>query len=130
MATSIGTDRPAEAAAAIRHHYDVGNEFFRLWLDRSLTYSCAIRQDADDTLETARVAYVLTNRWARLLCEESGPRRGRKHHKRSDARALDNRANSRHVHGTLHGCYRVRLRKGVAGMAVLVTTCWMRTWRF
>jgi cyclopropane-fatty-acyl-phospholipid synthase len=26
---------------AVRHHYDVGNEFFSLFLDRSMTYSCA-----------------------------------------------------------------------------------------
>jgi cyclopropane-fatty-acyl-phospholipid synthase len=46
--------RAAEAAAAIRHHYDVGNDFYRLWLDRSLTYSCALREAQDDTLETAQ----------------------------------------------------------------------------
>ncbi len=39
---------------AIQSHYDVGNEFFRLWLDDSLTYSCALwadeaaASDADD----------------------------------------------------------------------------------
>ena len=27
---------------AVRHHYDVGNEFFSLFLDESMTYSCAI----------------------------------------------------------------------------------------
>lgn len=27
---------------AIRHHYDIGNNFYRLWLDESLTYSCAL----------------------------------------------------------------------------------------
>src|SRR5512132_964232 len=27
---------------AVRHHYDVGNEFFALFLDDSMTYSCAI----------------------------------------------------------------------------------------
>jgi cyclopropane-fatty-acyl-phospholipid synthase len=26
---------------AVRHHYDVGNEFFSLFLDRTMTYSCA-----------------------------------------------------------------------------------------
>jgi cyclopropane-fatty-acyl-phospholipid synthase len=31
----------ARDLAAIRFHYDVGNEFFGLWLDRRLTYSCA-----------------------------------------------------------------------------------------
>jgi cyclopropane-fatty-acyl-phospholipid synthase len=54
VAAPVDSDRPAEAAAAIRHHYDVGNEFYRLWLDSSLTYSCAIRESTDDTLETAQ----------------------------------------------------------------------------
>jgi cyclopropane-fatty-acyl-phospholipid synthase len=47
-------DRAAAAAAAIRHHYDVGTEFYRLWLDPSLTYSGALREHADDTLELAQ----------------------------------------------------------------------------
>jgi len=42
------------AAAAIRRHYDVGNDFYRLWLDRSLTYSCAMPAGPDDTLEAAQ----------------------------------------------------------------------------
>ncbi len=34
---------------AIQHHYDVGNDFYRLWLDETLTYSCALWDgDADD----------------------------------------------------------------------------------
>ncbi|NIJ11884.1 cyclopropane-fatty-acyl-phospholipid synthase [Saccharomonospora amisosensis] len=48
------TGRMAEAAAAIRHHYDVGTDFFALWLDRSLTYSCAWREGEGDTLDTAQ----------------------------------------------------------------------------
>lgn len=48
------SDRTPQAAAAIRHHYDVGNEFYSLWLDPSLTYSCALRRSPDDTLETAQ----------------------------------------------------------------------------
>jgi cyclopropane-fatty-acyl-phospholipid synthase len=36
------------SAAAIRHHYDVGNAFYALWLDPTLTYSCALWQDGDD----------------------------------------------------------------------------------
>ncbi|EKT77806.1 cyclopropane-fatty-acyl-phospholipid synthase [Rhodococcus opacus M213] len=43
-----------DAATAIRHHYDVGNSFFGLWLDKSLTYSCAIREGTHDTLEAAQ----------------------------------------------------------------------------
>jgi len=42
------------AAAAIRYHYDVGNAFYRLWLDPSLSYSCAMPAGPDDTLEAAQ----------------------------------------------------------------------------
>ncbi|HJQ48330.1 MAG TPA: class I SAM-dependent methyltransferase [Amycolatopsis sp.] len=42
------------AAAAIRHHYDVSSRFFRLWLDDSLTYSCAMRDSDDEALEVAQ----------------------------------------------------------------------------
>lgn len=41
------------SAEAIRHHYDVGNEFYRLWLDPTLSYSCAWRS-GDMTLEQAQ----------------------------------------------------------------------------
>ena len=54
MSASIGTARTEAAAAAIRHHYDAGNEFYRLWLDSSLSYSCAWREKPDDTLELAQ----------------------------------------------------------------------------
>ena len=48
-------DRVGGASAqAIRHHYDVGNEFYRTWLDRTLTYSGAMWRDADD-LEAAQI---------------------------------------------------------------------------
>ncbi|HEY6495532.1 MAG TPA: cyclopropane-fatty-acyl-phospholipid synthase family protein [Trebonia sp.] len=47
-------NRLAAAAEAIRYHYDVGNEFYSLWLDRSLTYSCAMPDGPGDTLEAAQ----------------------------------------------------------------------------
>ena len=43
-------------AAAIRYHYDVGNEFFGLFLDESMTYSCAIFSKGAKTLEQAQLA--------------------------------------------------------------------------
>ncbi len=43
-------------AAAIRYHYDVGNEFFALFLDDSMTYSCAIYSKGAETLEDAQLA--------------------------------------------------------------------------
>ena len=41
---------------AVRHHYDVGNEFFALFLDRSMTYSCAYWSGGAQTLEEAQEA--------------------------------------------------------------------------
>lgn len=43
-------------AAAISHHYDVGNGFYRLVLGEAMTYSCARFVDADATLEEAQAA--------------------------------------------------------------------------
>ncbi len=40
--------------AAIRYHYDVGNDFFALFLDESMTYSCAIFSRGATTLEEAQ----------------------------------------------------------------------------
>jgi cyclopropane-fatty-acyl-phospholipid synthase len=39
---------------AIQHHYDVGDDFFGLWLDPLRVYSCAYFRRADDTLEIAQ----------------------------------------------------------------------------
>lgn len=40
---------------AIHHHYDVSNDFYRLWLDPNMVYSCAYFHDAEDDLATAQV---------------------------------------------------------------------------
>jgi len=47
---------PARDRRAVRHHYDVGNEFFALFLDRSMTYSCACFSRGARTLEEAQEA--------------------------------------------------------------------------
>jgi cyclopropane-fatty-acyl-phospholipid synthase len=44
----------ARDARAVRHHYDVSNEFFGLFLDGSMTYSCAIFSRGATTLEEAQ----------------------------------------------------------------------------
>ncbi|MDX6610247.1 MAG: cyclopropane-fatty-acyl-phospholipid synthase [Solirubrobacterales bacterium] len=41
-------------AEAVRHHYDVSNEFFSLFLDESTTYSCAVFSRGAETLEEAQ----------------------------------------------------------------------------
>ena len=38
----------------ISKHYDLGNDFFSKWLDKTLTYSSAIYVDKNDNLETAQ----------------------------------------------------------------------------
>jgi cyclopropane-fatty-acyl-phospholipid synthase len=43
-------------ARAVRHHYDVSNEFFSLFLDESMTYSCGIFSRGAKALEEAQVA--------------------------------------------------------------------------
>jgi cyclopropane-fatty-acyl-phospholipid synthase len=47
----------ARDARAVRHHYDVSNDFFALFLGASMTYSCAVFADpasADEPLEDAQ----------------------------------------------------------------------------
>jgi cyclopropane-fatty-acyl-phospholipid synthase len=46
---SVARDR-----RAVRYHYDVGNEFFALFLDESMTYSCACFSRGATTLEEAQ----------------------------------------------------------------------------
>jgi len=43
-------------ASAVTHHYDVGNDFYRLVLGRTLTYSCARFVSPDATLDEAQTA--------------------------------------------------------------------------
>jgi cyclopropane-fatty-acyl-phospholipid synthase len=61
-------DTPARRRSQVQHHYDLGNDFYALWLDASLTYSCAYFRDADDSLEAAqqqKVDYLLRKLWLR-----------------------------------------------------------------
>jgi cyclopropane-fatty-acyl-phospholipid synthase len=51
---------PAEVSARnARHHYDIGTDVYRLFLDEGLNYSCAFFEDPDhDTLEQAQAAKI------------------------------------------------------------------------
>jgi cyclopropane-fatty-acyl-phospholipid synthase len=53
-------------AAAIAHHYDVGNEFYRLVLGPTLTYSCAYFEGDDVDLDAAQSAKYA------LICRKLG----------------------------------------------------------
>jgi len=48
---TLGRDR-----RAVRYHYDAGNEFFALFLDASMTYSCAYFRGGAQTLQEAQQA--------------------------------------------------------------------------
>jgi cyclopropane-fatty-acyl-phospholipid synthase len=41
-------------AANVSHHYDVGDAFYRLWLDRRMIYSCAYFHRGDEDIHTAQ----------------------------------------------------------------------------
>jgi cyclopropane-fatty-acyl-phospholipid synthase len=51
-------------AQAVRHHYDVSNDFFALFLDDSMTYSCALFEQDTETLEDAQHAKL------ELICQK------------------------------------------------------------
>jgi cyclopropane-fatty-acyl-phospholipid synthase len=40
----------------VHRHYDLGNEFYRLWLDREMVYTCAYFPEPGDSLEKAQIA--------------------------------------------------------------------------
>jgi len=46
---------PGGSEKNIRAHYDLSNDFFRLFLDRNLAYSCAYYESTEDSLEKAQV---------------------------------------------------------------------------
>lgn len=64
-------------AAAISHHYDVGNDFYKLVLGEAMTYSCARFTEPDTTLEEAQSAKH------ELICRKLGL------HQRPGMRLLD-----------------------------------------
>jgi len=52
--------QPSNSARAakhnVHHHYDLGNDFYRLWLDREMVYTCAYFPTPTATLEEAQIA--------------------------------------------------------------------------
>jgi cyclopropane-fatty-acyl-phospholipid synthase len=46
----------ARARRNAAHHYDLGNDFYRLWLDADMQYSCGYWEDGVETLEQAQTA--------------------------------------------------------------------------
>ncbi|HEY2836705.1 MAG TPA: cyclopropane-fatty-acyl-phospholipid synthase family protein [Rhizomicrobium sp.] len=57
----------AGSARNIKAHYDVGNDFYSLWLDKSMTYSSALYQDAKALYEAQQ------NKYDRILSKFDKP---------------------------------------------------------
>ncbi len=51
-------ERHGSTADEVRSHYDLSNDFFRLWQDPTQTYSCAYFERDDMTLEQAQMAKI------------------------------------------------------------------------
>ncbi len=43
-----------KSKADVQFHYDIGNDFYKLWLDETMTYSCAYFKSPDDSLVQAQ----------------------------------------------------------------------------
>ena len=48
------TNVVAEAQKNVAHHYDLGNDFYKLFLDKNMLYSCAYFRSDEDSLEQAQ----------------------------------------------------------------------------
>ena len=53
--TLLHPDDPHGSRKNIRKHYDVGNEFYQLWLDKNMQYTCAFFSHPDEDLESAQI---------------------------------------------------------------------------
>lgn len=51
-------------------HYNLGNDFYKLWLDSTLSYSCAYFEDGNETLEEAQ--YKKVDHILKKLCLKEG----------------------------------------------------------
>src|SRR3546814_928293 len=48
------SNQKGEAQQNVAHHYDLGNDFYKLFLDDNMLYSCAYFRDPAETLEEAQ----------------------------------------------------------------------------
>jgi cyclopropane-fatty-acyl-phospholipid synthase len=48
----------SEQEQGVREHYDIGNDFFSLWQDETMTYSCAYFKNENDPLKTAQMQKI------------------------------------------------------------------------
>jgi len=56
VSASSARHTPKQDQDDIKHHYDVGNDFYQLWLDERMVYSCAYFQTGEETIDAAQEA--------------------------------------------------------------------------
>ncbi len=56
LAFAFSTNSKRGSRRNIAYHYDLGNDFYRLWLDPSMTYSSAVYEHPGQSLEAAQAA--------------------------------------------------------------------------
>jgi cyclopropane-fatty-acyl-phospholipid synthase len=72
LAHAVRRNSPGRARRNIAFHYDLGNDFYRAWLDPGMTYSSAMFSAADEALEGAQ------ERKIRALLDRLELRRGQR----------------------------------------------------
>jgi cyclopropane-fatty-acyl-phospholipid synthase len=53
-ALKVMTNNTRKSKKNIEHHYDIGNDFYQLWLDETMTYSCGYFKTPEDSLKEAQ----------------------------------------------------------------------------
>ncbi|MBV1865155.1 MAG: cyclopropane-fatty-acyl-phospholipid synthase family protein [Rhodobacteraceae bacterium] len=66
----MNTNTRAQAQKNIAYHYDLGNDFYGLWLDETMTYSSALFTTGQEDLAKAQTAKYAS------LCDEMGMKEG------------------------------------------------------
>lgn len=66
----MNTNTKAQARKNISYHYDLGNDFYSQWLDKTMTYSSALFKTGQEDLEKAQLGKYES------LCNEMGMREG------------------------------------------------------
>lgn len=56
ISSAAARHTPKQDLDDIKHHYDVGNDFYQLWLDNRMVYSCAYFQTGEETIDAAQEA--------------------------------------------------------------------------
>ena len=55
LASKIKAPSLIKSKKDIAHHYDIGNDFYSLWLDKTMSYSCGYFKNPTDTLYDAQM---------------------------------------------------------------------------